>query len=164
MASPSRWWILQRYLIRRGPNEQAVLGINAHNQGGRRTGPRTNLTGLQIGSAFPNAPRATRPPPPPPRAWFLRGVPPRKQMTPRATSFTFHQCIYRNGSIVCNALPSFYSVHFPFQSTSALAGITSATLTKNPCIQRFFIPTHLLPQDSIFIKGGWINGRKQHNL
>lgn len=52
MESPSRRWISKRYLIRRVPNEQAALSINAHNQGGRRTGPRTNLTRLQIGSAF----------------------------------------------------------------------------------------------------------------
>lgn len=33
----------------------------------------------------------------------LKGGPQRKQMTPRATSFTFHQRSYRNGSVVCKA-------------------------------------------------------------
>lgn len=90
--------ISQRYLIRRVPNEQAMFSVSARNQGGRRTGPRTNLTGLQIGSAFPETlrgPRDCRTPPPPARVW--------KQMTLRAISFTFHRRGYRNGSIVCKA-------------------------------------------------------------
>lgn len=139
-----------------GPCSASALVIKAADE----RGPRTNPTGLRIGSAFPeNTPRAEWPPPPPPRAgmWKQMTLPSRFIYFPSARLWKWLN------SLQSARRPS-PSVHFPFQSSSAVAGITGATLTKNPASKRFFIPTHLLPRDSIFIKGRWINGRKQHNL
>lgn len=94
MASPSRLRISQRYLIRREPNEQAVFSVSASNQGGRRTGSRTNLTGLRIDSAFPNAARATRLVP-----GYKRGRGSAEETDDPPSHFIY--CRYRNCSIVC---------------------------------------------------------------